>query len=75
MIAAGLGVGFLVVTGLVVYLMRKFFQDHHGKSRKRNSNERARARRILQRSWRHRLQGVIQKLRGTGKGTGTAAPH
>src|SRR6266576_3044275 len=27
MIAAGLGVGFLVVTGLVVYLMRKFFQS------------------------------------------------
>jgi two-component system sensor histidine kinase HydH len=27
MIAAGLGVGFLVVTGMVVYLMRKFFQS------------------------------------------------
>src|SRR2546427_103875 len=27
MIAAGLGVGFLVVTGLVVYLMRKFLQS------------------------------------------------
>src|SRR5438309_9144126 len=28
MIAAGLGIGFLVVTGLVVYLMRKFFQSN-----------------------------------------------
>ncbi|PYU66263.1 MAG: hypothetical protein DMG49_22535 [Acidobacteria bacterium] len=27
MIAAGLGIGFLVVTGVVVYLMRKFFQS------------------------------------------------
>src|SRR5260370_34956754 len=26
-IAGGLGIGFLVVTGLVVYLMRKFFQS------------------------------------------------
>jgi len=36
MIAAGLGVGFLVVTGLVVYLMRKFFQTTR-EEQKRNS--------------------------------------
>src|SRR2546430_14126581 len=28
MIAGGLGIGFLVVAGLVVYLMRKFFQSN-----------------------------------------------
>src|ERR1700682_70783 len=62
MIAAGLGVGFLVVTGLVVYLMRKFFQSTREEQKKefktsapRTENPSA----FMAAS----MQGVIQKLR------------
>src|SRR5258708_7369450 len=62
MIAAGLGVGFLVVTGLVVYLMRKFFQTTREEQKKefktsapRTENPSA----FMAAS----MQGVIQKLR------------
>src|SRR5256714_14213645 len=62
MIAAGLGVGFLVVTGLVVYLMRKFFQSTREQQKEefktsapRTENPSA----FMAAS----MQGVIQKLR------------
>src|SRR5467141_1795600 len=62
MIAAGLGVGFLVVTGLVVYLIRKFFQTTREEQKKefktsapRTENPSA----FMAAS----MQGVIQKLR------------
>jgi PAS domain S-box-containing protein len=62
MIAAGLGVGFLVVTGLVVYLMRKFFQSTREEQREefktaapRTENPSA----FMTAS----MQGVIQQLR------------
>src|SRR5712671_4399152 len=62
MIATGLGVGFLVVTGLVVYLMRKFFQSTREEQKKefktsapRTENPSA----FMAAS----MQGVIQKLR------------
>src|ERR1700681_4919543 len=62
MIAAGLGVGLLVVAGLVVYLMRKFFQNTREEQKKefktsapRTENPSA----FMAAS----MQGVIQKLR------------
>jgi PAS domain S-box-containing protein len=62
MIAAGLGVGFLVVTGLVVYLLRKFFQSTREEQREefktaapRTENPSA----FMTAS----MQGVIQQLR------------
>src|SRR6266849_2733381 len=62
MIAAGLGVGFLVVTGLVLFLLRKFFQSRREEqkaefatSAPRTENPSA----FMAAS----MQGVIQKLR------------
>jgi PAS domain S-box-containing protein len=62
MIAGGLGVGFLVVTGLVVYLMRKFFQSTREQQKEefktsapRTENPSA----FMTAS----MQGVIQQLR------------
>jgi len=62
MIAAGLGVGLLVVTGLVVYLMRKFFQSTREQQKEefktsgpRTENPSA----FMAAS----MQGVIQQLR------------
>jgi PAS domain S-box-containing protein len=62
MIAAGLGVGFLVVTGVVVYLVRKFFQstreeqvEEFKTSAPRTENPSA----FMAAS----MQGVIQQLR------------
>src|SRR3979490_2771491 len=62
MIAAGTGVGFLVVTGLVVYLMRKFFQSTREEQKEefktsapRTENPSA----FMAAS----MQGVIQQLR------------
>src|SRR5256714_3307410 len=62
MIAAGLGVGFLVVTGLVVFLMRKFFQSTRDQQKEefkasgpRTENPSA----FMAAS----MQGVIQQLR------------
>jgi PAS domain S-box-containing protein len=62
MIAGGLGIGFLVVTGLVVYLMRKFFQSTREQQKEefktsgpRTENPSA----FMAAS----MQGVIQQLR------------
>jgi len=41
MIAAGLGVGFLLVTGLVVVSDAKFFQEHAGGAERGVQNQRA----------------------------------
>src|SRR6266481_3278199 len=62
MIAAGLGVGFLVVTGVVVYLMRKFFQSTREAQKEEfktsaPSTENPSAFRAAS------MQGVIQQLR------------
>src|SRR6266513_1789189 len=62
MIAAGLGVGFLVVTGLVVYLMRKFFQstrEQHKEEFKTSAPRTENPSAFMAAS----MQGVIQKLR------------
>jgi PAS domain S-box-containing protein len=66
MIAAGLGVGFLVITGLVVFLMRKSFQIRRGEQREeftagtpRTANPSA----FMTAS----MQGVIQQLRDQEK--------
>src|SRR5437870_11674757 len=62
MIAAGLGIGFLVITGLVVFLMRKFFQSTRDQQKEefkasgpRTENPSA----FMAAS----MQGVIQQLR------------
>src|SRR6266851_2479439 len=62
MIAAGLGVGFLVITGLAVFLMRKFFQSRREEQKEefnasgpRTENPSA----FMAAS----MQGVIQQLR------------
>ena len=66
MIAAGLGIGFLVVTGVVVYLMRKFFQSTREQQKEefkssgpRTGNPSA----FMAAS----MQGVIQQLRDQEK--------
>src|SRR5947209_932326 len=62
MIAAGLGIGFLVVTGLVVYLMRKFFQSNrepHKEQFKTSGPRTENPSAFMAAS----MQGVIQQLR------------
>ena len=62
MIAAGLGIGFLVVTGLVVYLMRKFFQstrEQHNEEFKTSGPRTENPSAFMAAS----MQGVIQQLR------------
>src|SRR5213080_592825 len=62
MIAAGLGVGFLAVTGLVVYLMRKFFQSNrepHKEQFKTSGPRTENPSAFMAAS----MQGVIQQLR------------
>src|SRR5437868_11575711 len=62
MIAAGLGIGFLVVTGLVVYLMRKFFQstrEQHNEEFKTSAPRTENPSAFMAAS----MQGVIQQLR------------
>src|SRR2546430_6599360 len=62
MIAGGLGIGFLVVTGLVVYLMRKFFQSNrepHKEQFKTSGPRTENPSAFMAAS----MQGVIQKLR------------
>src|ERR1700704_5270519 len=62
MIAAGLGVGFLVVTGLVVYLMRKFFQSTR-EEQKEEFKTSAPSTENPSAFMTASMQGVIQKLR------------
>src|SRR2546425_2274818 len=61
-IAAGLGLGLLAITGLIVYLMRKSFQsrreEYHGESGE-NSPRTENASAFMTAS----MQGVIQQLR------------
>ena len=62
MVAAGLGIGFLVVTGLVVYLMRKFFQstrEQHNEEFKTSGPRTENPSAFMAAS----MQGVIQQLR------------
>src|SRR5438105_13316240 len=62
MIAAGLGIGLLVVTGLVVYLMRKFFQSNrepHKEQFKTSGPRTENPSAFMAAS----MQGVIQQLR------------
>src|SRR5438552_5967286 len=62
MTAAGLGIGFLVVTGLVVYLMRKFFQstrEQHKEEFKTSGPGTENPSAFMAAS----MQGVIQQLR------------
>src|SRR5438552_7296143 len=62
MTAAGLGIGFLVVTGLVVYLMRKFFQstrEQHKEEFKTSGPRTENPSAFMAAS----MQGVIQQLR------------
>ena len=62
MIAAGLGVGFLVVTGLVVYLMRKFFQSTR-EAQKEEFKTSAPSTENPSAFMAASMQGVIQQLR------------
>src|ERR1700693_3884831 len=62
MIAAGLGVGFLVVTGLVVYLMRKFFQSTR-EAQKEEFKTSAPSTENPSAFMTASMQGVIQQLR------------
>src|SRR6266478_2834444 len=62
MIAAGLGVGFLLVTGLVVYLMRKFFQSTR-EAQKEEFKTSAPSTENPSAFMAASMQGVIQQLR------------
>src|SRR5260370_1373746 len=62
MIAAGLGVGFLVVTGVVVYLMRKFFQSTR-EAQKEEFKTSAPSTENPSAFMAASMQGVIQQLR------------
>src|SRR6266851_3422209 len=63
MIAGGMGIGFLVITGLVVFLMRKFFQSTREQQKeefKTSSGPRTENPSAFMAA---SMQGVIQQLR------------
>src|SRR6195256_6959298 len=62
MIAAGLGIGFLVITGLVVYLVRKFFQSTR-EAQKEEFKASAPSTENPSAFMAASMQGVIQQLR------------
>jgi len=66
LIAAGLGVGLLVITGLVAFLMRKFFQKQR-EEQKEEFQEAAPRTENPSAFMAASMQGVIQKLRAQEK--------